>query len=186
MKRIAFVFCIVLLITSCSNRNSTGSDSIPIMFRPDWTNVDIESIPVKFGQVLKLKNDSIPMNAIVIDFNEDEGGIWIGLCFIYNKRLFGRQITNGLSDSGCLDLLDLAYIQRKELHDFTVLETLELDKSKIGIGAIAPVANLSELKQYFQYGIEKRKKKRTPCDEGLTDLNPVRERYFEIEKIKVK
>lgn len=154
------------------------------MMQPDWTGLDIEKFPVKFGQILKFDNDSIDLNAIVLDFSEDEAGQWIGVSFINQNRLFGRQIPSGMTNTNCLDLLDLTYIIIDALNDFEVLETIEVNKTKVGIGSQSPVTSFSEIKRDFDRGIEQRKKEQTPCNKELMDLNPVRECYFDIEKIK--
>ena len=184
MTRIAFILTIGLLISSCNNITTTSTESIPEMMQPNWTGLDIESFPVKFGQVLKFDNDSTKITAIVLDFSEDEGGQWIGVTFIDQNRLFGRQIPSGMINTKCLDLLDLTYIQRDALTDYEIVETIMVNKSKIGIGSQSPATSFSEIKRDFEWGIEQRKKEETPCDKGLTDLNPVRECYFDIEKIK--
>jgi hypothetical protein len=44
--------------------------------------------------------------------------------------------------------------------------------------------DLDGLKRTFDFGVEQRKKEQVPYNKGLTDLNPVRECYFELEKIK--
>ena len=139
---------------------------------------------MKFGQILKFNSDSTEITAIVLDFSTDEGGQWFGVSFIDQNRLFGRQIPSGLINTKCLDLLDLTYIQRDALIDFEVLETISVNKEKVGVGSQSPATNISEIKRDFDRGIEQRKKEQTPCDKGLTDLNPVRECYFDIKKIK--
>ncbi|WP_338398731.1 hypothetical protein [Persicobacter psychrovividus] len=184
MTRIAFILTIGLLISSCNNMTTNSSESIPEMMQPNWTGLEIESFPVKFGQVLKFNGFSAEMSAIVLDFNEDENGQWIGVCFIDQNRLFGRQIPSGMINTKCLDLLDLTYIQRDALIDFEVLEIIAVNKTKVGIGSQSPATNFSEIKRDFDRGIEQRKKEQTLCDKGLSDLNPVRECYFDIKKIK--
>ncbi|MCB9262462.1 MAG: hypothetical protein H6607_08825 [Flavobacteriales bacterium] len=163
---------------------TNSSESIPEMMQPNWTGLDIDSFPVKFGQILKFNNDSAEITAIVLDFSEDEGGQWVGVTFIDQNRLFGRQIPSGLINTKCLDLLDVTYIQRDGLIDFEVLETITVNKRKVGIGSQSPATNYLEIKRDFERGIEQRKKEQTPCDKGLTDLNPVRECYFDIKTIK--
>ncbi len=62
-------------------------------FSPSINNFSINScfkLPVKFGQILKFSFDSLTITAIVLDFNEGEGGQWIGVCFIDQNRLFSR------------------------------------------------------------------------------------------------
>jgi hypothetical protein len=184
MTRIAFILTFGLLISSCNNMTTTSLESIPEVMQPNWTGLDIESFPVKFGQILKFENDSSEIRGIVLDFSEDEGGQWIGVSFIDQNRLFGRQIPSGMIYTKCLDLLDLTYIQREALIDFEVLEVITVNKSKVGIGSQSTATSFVEIKRDFDRGIEQRKKEQTPCDKGLTDLNPVRECYFEIEKIK--
>lgn len=163
---------------------SYSSESIPEIMQPDWTGLEIESFPVKFGQILKFDNDSAHFKAIVLDFSEDEGGQWIGVSFIDQNRLFGRQIPSGMINTKCLDLLDLTYIKKDALIDYDVVESIAVNKTKVGIGSQSPATNFSEIKRDFDWGIQQRKKEQTPCDKGLTDLNPVRECYFDIEKIK--
>jgi len=163
---------------------SNSSDSIPENMQPNWTGIDIDKIPVRFGQALKFKNDSLDLTAVILDFDEDEGGKWVGLCFIDRDKLFGRQIPKGMINTTCLDLLDLTYIQIDGLHDFEIVETLNLNKNKIGIGSISTAKNLTELARDFNDGIEQRKKEQTPCNKGLTNFNPVRECYYDIGKIK--
>ncbi len=184
MTRITYILIIGLIISSCNTRTSSLSETVPPSMQPDWTGISVDDIPVEFGQVLKFENDSIVFTAVVLDFNQDEGGKWIGLCFVDNNRLFGRQIPNGIVNTICLDLLDFSYLQIDGLSDFQIVETLKIDKNKVGIGLISPVLNLVELNRDYNYGIEQRKKEQTPYDKRLTDLNPVRECYFNIEKIK--
>ena len=154
--------------------------------QPDWKGIDIDNLPIKFGQILKFEKDSITINAIVLDFDKDDRGIWIGLCCINNHKLFGRQIPSGLINRKRLDLLDLAYLNIDGLEQYQVVDNLIIDKNKVGIGSISPVSDFVELKRTFDNGIEQRKKEQVPYNKGLTDLNPVRECYFEIEKIKNK
>lgn len=184
MTRILFILTIGLLISSCNYLTTTSSESIPEMMQPNCTGLNIESFPVKCGQVLKFNSDGVEMTAIVLDFSEDEGGQWIGVCFIDRNRLFGRQIPSGLINTKCLDLLDLTYIHKEALIEFELLDTIPVNKQKVGIGSQTPATSFSEIKREFDRGIQQRKKKQTPCDKGLTDLNPVREFYFDIEKIK--
>jgi hypothetical protein len=156
---------------------------IPADMAPNWAGMDIDTLPVKFGQILKFEQDSFALNAIVLNFSKDEGGIWIGLCFIENNKLFGRQIPNGLINTTCLDLLDLAYLNLGGLKHYKITGELTVDRNNVGIGSDWPAENFNDLKNAFDFGIEQRKKKQTPCEKGLTDLNPVRECYFDMEKI---
>lgn len=182
---ITFLISLGVLISSCNNKTITYSDSIPEMLRPDWTGINIDELPLKFGQIITLGNDSINLKAVVLDFNEDEGGKWIGICFIHQNQLFGRQIPNGipngLFNTTCLDLLDLIYLQENALVDYEIIEKIEVKKENIGIGANSSATNLDDLIQSFNWGIKQRQKVQTPCDEGLLDHNSIRECYFDIE-----
>lgn len=183
MTRKLIIFVFGLLFFGCNTQIVDNDEQIPIEMQPDWKGFEIHKLPVKFGQILQFKIDSIIINAVVIDFDKDEGGIWIGLCFINNNKLFGRQIPNGLINTKCLDLLDLAYLNINGLEEYQIVDNLKIDKNKVGIGSSSPVSDLLALKRTFDYGIEQRKKEQVPYNKGLTDLNPVRECYFEIVKI---
>ncbi|MCT4560866.1 MAG: hypothetical protein N4A41_05765 [Crocinitomicaceae bacterium] len=184
MTKIAFILTIGLLVSGCNNMKTNSSASIPENIQPNWAGLDIDSFPVKFGQILKFDKDSEEIRAIVLDISEDEGGQWIGVTFLDQNRLFGRQIPSGLVDTECLDLLDVTYIKVDGQIDFEVLETIKVNKTNVGIGSRSPATSLSEIKRNYNRGIEQRKKDQTPCDKALTELNPVNECYFEIEKIK--
>lgn len=184
MKRIALKLIIGLLISGCNNMPSNSSESIPEIMQPNWKGLEIESFPVKFGQILKFHNENTELKAVVLDFSEDEDGQWIGVSFIDQNRIFGRQIPSGMINTKCIDLLDLTYFQPDALIDYEVVETIAVNKTKVGIGSQSSATNFSEVKRDFDKGIQQRKKEQTPCDKGLTDLNPVRECYFDIEKIK--
>jgi len=184
MTRLLILIVFGLLISGCINQTVNTVEPVPEQFRPDWKGIDIDKLPVKFGQILKFEKDSNIIVAIVLDFNKDEGGIWIGLCLINNNKLFGRQIPSGFVNTKCLDLLDLAYLNIKGLEDYQITNDLTIDKNKVGIGSRSPVLDLDGLKRTFDFGVEQRKKEQVPYNKGLTDLNPVRECYFELEKIK--
>lgn len=184
MTRAVFMLILGLFLPSCIDRPSGLSDTIPTDVQPSWEGIDLAKMPVKPGQVFAINGDSIDLTALVVDFDFDEGGVWIGLCFMNEAGLFGLQIPSGMITTTCLDLLDLAYIHIDGLHDFQVLDALDLDNSKIGIGGISPAMELTELERIYVYGVELRRKKQTPCSEVFAGLNPVRECYFEIERIK--
>jgi len=184
MRRILILIAFGLLMFGCNSQTVKTVEQVPVDMLPDWKGIDTDKLPVKFGQILKFEKDSNIINAIVLDFDKDEGGIWIGLCLINENRLFGRQIPSGLINTKCLDLLDLTYLSLEGLGQYQVVANLTIDKYKVGIGSISPVSDFDGLKGTFDYGIEQRKKEQTPYNKGLTDLNPVRECYFEIGKIE--
>ncbi len=152
--------------------------------QPDWTGIRIEEFPVKFGHILKFERDSLKITAIVLDFDEEEDSKWIGVCFFHENRLFGRQIPSGLINTSCLDLLDITYINADLFLNYEIEATHKLDKTKIGIGSQSPVTSFDEIIRDFNWGLERRKIEQTACNRGLFDLNPVRECYFDLQKIK--
>ncbi|WP_196894765.1 hypothetical protein [Aureivirga marina] len=180
MKKLIFI--LFLSIISCNK--SKNAQNIPVNMQPEWQNIESNKMPLKFGQIIEIEN--IEIKSIVLDYNEDESGVWIGLCPINENKLFGRQIPQNLINSTCLDLLDFVYIQIKDLKNYKKIELLDIDINKVGIGNIYPISNEYELKDFFNSGIEERKKEQTPCNEGLTGLNPVRECYFDLSKIEIK
>ena len=183
MKRFATVFILLVFTLGCNSTTSNTGSAIPLSLQPDWEG--ISDLPFAFGDVVQIAEGTMMIKAIVIDFNEDEDGLWIGLCFISQNQLFGRQIPSGMVNTTCLDLLDLTYIPKEALHDIEVIQSLKLDKTKIGMGSISTATKLSEIKSNFEIGITKRKKEQTPCDQGIIDTKAVRECYFNVEKIKL-
>lgn len=171
---------LIILFWSCNNQKDT---SIPAIMQPEWSGIETDNLPVKFGQILNFDTKTSNISAVVIDFNSDEAGVWIGLCFSSNNQLFGRQIPNAMNNMACLDLLDLTYIRIDGLSGYSVSGHLSLDKNKIGIGSQRAEKDLSGIEESFNHGLAQRKKKQTPCNQGLYDENVVRECYFNLSKI---
>ena len=175
-------FIVVFALSGCQYPTQDGG--IPTNMRPVWKEIPVEDLPVKFGQLIAFKDDNIKLSALVLDFDEDEGGIWIGLCLIHEDSLFGRQIPSGLTGNNCLDLMDLSYLHLSGMKNFKILKQLNINKTQVGLGAISPVRNLIELERDYRSGISRRGMEQTPCDKKLTGANPVYECYFEVSTIK--
>ncbi|MCT4648012.1 MAG: hypothetical protein N4A74_23690 [Carboxylicivirga sp.] len=182
--RIGLALIISCLILGCNHSNSNSSKLVPIDMQPNWSGVPLDNVPVKIGQILKFKNETIELTSVVLDFDQDEGGIWIGLCLINNNKLFGRQIPSGLINTTCLDLLDFSYLQLDGLKDYTVIDSINVKKNAVGIGSVSPVLDLVELKRNFDSGIKQRKKIQTPCEDVFAGIDAVRECYFDLSNIK--
>ena len=161
----------ISLCTSCSSKKVDYSKQ-PVTVNPLWKELEGQ-LKLKLGQRIEI--DSI--NALVADVAKDEGGIWYGLCFYNEKGLFGRQIPSSLSVTGCVDLLDVDYINERGLPSFTIIDTLNIIH-QIRVGAESASSTYTDLLSSYRRGIERRKLTQTPCDEGVYDLNPVRECYF--------
>lgn len=183
MKQITKFLLIGFLVACLGSCNSGQTEIVPIDMQPNWEDVSMNDFPVKLGQVLKFKINAAEFSAIVLDFNEEEGTKWLGLCFIKGNDVFGRQIPNGLINTTCLDLLDFSYLKLEGLQNFQVVQSYSINKSKVGIGSMGTAKNVSELLSSYEFGILQRKKKQTPCAEGLVALDAVRACYFGIEKI---
>lgn len=152
-------------------------------FKPEWKNVDTSKLPLKFGQIINFNINGQNIKVILLDFDKDEAGVWYGLAFINQTKIFGRQIPSGY-DKNCVDLLDLTYLNEKGLREFQILKSESIDINKVGIGSISPVNNYSEILNNYKFGIEQRKNKQTPCNEEILSTNPVRECYLNLSSIK--
>ncbi len=138
---------------------------------------------LQFGQLIKFEIDNQEVKAIVLDFDQDDEGIWYGMCFLNQNKLFGRQIPSGLINTTCVDLLDLTYLHNKALKSYEVVEQYDIDTIQVGIGSLTPVKDHIELLRDYKAGLEQRNKVQTPCNEDISGLNPVRECYFELKKV---
>lgn len=172
MKYNILLITILLLNASCSKKVDYSKQ--PITVNPLWEELN-EQLQLKFGQHIKFDS----YHALVADISIDEGGIWYGLCFFNEQGLFGRQIPSSLSTTGCVDLLDIEYINGRNLPVFNVITTLNIIK-QIAVGKEAPATSAAELITSYKRGIQQRTLEQTPCSEGIYDLNPIRETYFEL------
>lgn len=175
------IICILIttLFLSCNSRNQNINDSG--LMSPEWKDVDTKSLPVMFGDIIRFKINNTVVKAIILDFDKDEGGIWIGMCFIKGNKLFGRQIPSGYNGN-CMDLLDCTYLNTTALKSFEKIKTEKIDIRKISIGSNSPATNLSDILRDYSEGLKLRTKKQTPCNKDIFDRNVVRECYFDLDK----
>jgi hypothetical protein len=175
MKMI-LILIIVVSLFSCSNSKKDQS----IEPNPLWVEL-AEELKLQFGQRVRI-NEQI--EAVVIDVTKDEGGIWYGLCYLNNNKLFGRQIPNGIIFTTCVDMLDATYLNESGINLINKLELIGLSNTSIRIGSESPATTMEDLIRSYKFGLERRKLKQTPFDEDIFGLNPVRECYLDLTKYK--
>ena len=157
---------------------------MPETLKADLTSLTLNKFNFEFGDIVNIKSDQ-QISGIIVDFTEDEGGRWYGLCFTYGNYIFGRQIPNGLNGE-CIDLLDISYLNDRSDSILIKKGNLKLDFHKIGIGSISPAKNYEELVRDYSFGIEQRKKTQSDCKSSKFELKPINECYFEIDDILLK
>ena len=173
------ILLLTLLIISCDRREVTVSN----LLKPEWRKISVENLPLKFGEKILISVDDEEINAIVVDFDKDEAGIWYGLSFLNHNNIFGRTIPSGFNGD-CVDLIDVSYLNSKALHNYISGGIQSIDRDKVAIGSKSPVTNYSELARDYKLGIEQRKKKPTSCNEDIISNDVVRERYFDLSFLK--
>lgn len=183
MKKYVIILFILLGILSCNDKKNPNN-LIPEIFKPNLEGIDVKGFPVEIGNVLEFNVDNLKIIAIVLDFKIEQNQKYIGLCFLNEKKLFGRQIPNGMINTTCIDLLDFTYLNLKSDLQYKIIEELNVDIEKVGIGSFGFADNLDELQNSYSLGLTQRKKEQTPCDKNITNINAVNECYFDIDKYK--
>ena len=130
-----------------------------------------------------------------MDFNQDEAGIWYGICLsdyrsiipnskeINELNFFARKIPSGFNGD-CISCFDLTYLNENSVSkNIRVFDNVKIDIDKISIGASSPAKNLKQLEKDYFNGIEIREKKPTECDKEILSSERVAERYFKIENV---
>ena len=181
-KKTLITLFIGISIISC-NIGNKEANKIPEMLNPNWDGIETKNLKLKFGQIVTFKKENEKIRAIVLDFNKDEKGIWYGLCFFNNNKLFGRKVPNGLVDVECMKLIDLTYLNEKGLGEFEIISNEKLDLTKIGIGSTGSALTYSDLLRNYSYGLKKRLQKETPCNDILNS-RAIRECYFGLSNFK--
>lgn len=180
--KLAVYIIAFLVYYGCKDQQET-EHLIPQNIRPEWRDLDTSKLELKFGDILRLTNGATKMDAIVLDFDKETSGIWYGICFIQNDSLFGRKIPSGIS-GGCLELLDLTYFQLKKIQTPSIIDFIDVDIRRVGIGSITAVEGAPEIFAAAQRARAERRKKQTPCEQKTLKLNPVNECYLPLAKIK--
>jgi hypothetical protein len=188
-------FYISILLTSCS------SDKNADIIKADWSGIDLTEIDFKIGDYIYLKDSNCFYSGLILDFDKDSAGIWIGICFtnykdtikpdlnsLKNFKLFGRQIPSGLVNTTCVDCFDLAYLNESGLKSDTskvgLIENVAYDHEKVRIGAISPSYDLHGLIDFYNIGNSQRQKTPDDCKVSKFKAGAITERYFDFEMIK--
>lgn len=79
------------------------------LFSPNWEQLNLDNFTLSFGDIVFLKQENHIIQGIVLDFSQDNGGQWYGICFLEKNKLFGRKIPSGFSKN-TVNLLDLTYL----------------------------------------------------------------------------
>ena len=171
-------FLIIICLLGCTPQKSENMNFEDTNFG----KIDDSNLKLKFGNIVRFHFENQEIETIVIDILEQENEYWFGICFISNSQLFGRTIPHGFNGD-CVDLIDVVYVNEKNIDHFKITGKEGLDFKKIGVGSYKYLHNFQEIKESYINGIERRKLEPTPCTTLLqTDL--VYERYFDIKKFK--
>ena len=183
MKLIIGILSIFIFLMSCSPENKNSSQKISETLSTNFGKIDDKNLNLKFGDLVIFEIYNQKINAIILDIKLEENEYWFGLCFIKNNQLFGRRIPQGFGGE-CIELFDITYLNEKGLNNFKLINNLEINYDKVGIGSDSPVINYDEILRDYERGLENRKKSETPCKEKLKMLDPINERYIGIDKIR--
>lgn len=183
MREKLIILFILFGIFGCINKENPNN-SIPEIFKPSLIGINEKEFPVKIGNILEFNIDNSKIIAIVLDFKIEQNQKYIGLCFLNENKLFGRQIPSGMINTTCIDLLDFLYLNIKSDSEYKIIEELIIDNEKVGIGSFGFADNLTELKNSYLLGVNQRKKEQTPCENSITNINAINECYFGVEKYK--
>jgi len=182
MIKITASLFLAIICIGCTNKNN-NPDTAKAFFRHDWKSIETKDLPLQFGDIISFNINDTLVKAIILDFDKDEGGVWFGMCFLNENKLFGRQIPSGFNGD-CVDLLDYAYLNQKALGDFEKITTENIDLNKIAVGSFSPVSNYKNLLRDYTWGLKQRTKKQTPCNKDVLGINSVRECYFDLDNFK--
>lgn len=182
-------------MTSCS------SDKNANILRADWSGIDLKDVDYKIGDYVYLKDSNYFYTGLILDFDKDSAGIWIGICFtnyrdtikpdlnsLEKYKLFGRQIPSGLINTTCIDCFDLSYLNengiKKDTTNIGLIGNVDYDNSLVRVGAISPSNDLKGLINDFKFGIKQRQKTPDDCKESKFKVGAITERYLDFKMIK--
>ncbi len=151
-------------------------------FNPNWENLNLADFKLSFGDIVSIKRDYQIIKGIVLDFSEDEGGKWYGICFLENDKLFGSKIPHGFSNK-FIDLLELIYLNETVISNLQHDGNFKIDLKKIGIGSKSVTENINFYIQQYNLGINQRIKTKTSWLTKVFSLSSPRKCYFDIKEI---
>lgn len=154
------------------------------LFKPNWEKLNLVDFKLSFGDIVSIKHDRQLIKGIVLDFSEDEGGKWYGICFLENNRLFGSKIPHGFSNK-FIELLELIYLNESTISSLQIGKKTKVDLKKVKIGSKSVAKNIEFYIQQYSQGINQRIKVKNSPPSTLFSLNPLNECYFHIDKILV-
>ena len=195
MNRRNYITSIILLliISSCGK---SVENLHPEIMKPNWDDVKTQNRKLEIGNIISIKAENNTLYGIVMDYNEDEMGIWYGICFsmskiekakINNSNFYGRKIPSGLVNISCIECFDLTYLNESEINEnLNIIERIKLIRDNISIGSISSANNISEMERDFNFGKKQRLKKPTECNENVLCIKRIDERYMNLKDIIIE
>jgi hypothetical protein len=190
---------IILIFTCCiiSSNKKVNENQHPDIMKPNWDGIIIENLKFKIGDVITIFIKKQIYIGVVMDFNQDEAGVWYGISLsgnkfsVYNDKninelnFFGRKIPSGF-EGYCIDCYDLLYINEEAINsDVKTIHNFKIDIDKISIGSMCPIKNLKEVENQYLTGVKERLKKPTECGKDIFRTERVAERYFKLDNILI-
>lgn len=193
MRKLLLITILTFLIISCENKKSDNLH--PDIMKPNWDGIKTDKLKFKIGDVVSIFIDKQYYIGVLMDFNQDQAGIWYGICLsnyrwiVPNQKdisvlnFFARKIPSGFNGN-CIDSYDLTYLnENSSSENIRVVGNLKIDINKISIGASSPAKDLKQLEANYFNGIKVRQQKPTECGEEIMNPKRVAERYFKIENV---
>ncbi len=193
MRKLLLITILTFLIISCENKKSDNLH--PDIMKPNWDGIKTDKLKFKIGDVVSIFIDKQYYIGVLMDFNQDQAGIWYGICLsnyrwiVPNQKdisvlnFFARKIPSGFNGN-CIDSYDLTYLNENSSSEkIRVVGNLKIDINKISIGASSPAKDLKQLEANYFNGIKVRQQKPTECGEEIMNPKRVAERYFKIENV---
>lgn len=179
MRNLFLILFFCFFASSCEDKKY--GDLHPDLMKPNWKGIKTEKLNLKIGDVVSIYPGKYCYIGVVMDFDQDEGGVWYGISLSkyrwidpYQKKIsdldfFGKRIPSGFTGD-FIDCYDLLYINENIANkQIIVIKNINIDVNKISIGSIRPITNLRQIETEHARQIKER-----------SNPNKSVERYFKI------
>lgn len=185
MKNLFLILFVSFLASSCEDKKY--GDLHPDLMKPNWKGIKTEKLKLKIGDIVAIYPSKYCYIGVVMDFDQDEGGVWYGISLSkyrwidsYQKKIsdldfFGRRIPSGFTGN-FVDCYDLLYINEDIVNkQIIVIGNIDIDVNKISIGSICPITSLMQIETEYAKQIKER-----------VNSNKGDEKYFKIGNVVSK
>ena len=137
------------------------------------------------GDKLVLSGENEKIQSLLLHISEEDGVKWFGICFMSEEKLFGREIPKGFGKD-TVTLFDISYLHEDIISSFEKIDHYNIVFDVFPLGSKSAFTDTDTLKDFYDFNVVQRRKKRSNRFQSMFSSNPVNECFIDVSTLIVQ